>query len=528
MTRRSSFARFAHHELRLAWRDWTALMSGGLRIRNRVIVMAVALFILLLHAVAVGVLASDQPLTLDNNKALLVTLSASILLSFTMMISQALESVTRAFYARDDLDLILSSPAPARHLFAVRIAAMSVTTAAMSALLVAPFVNVAALLHGPHWLAAYLLVFALAMVATGIAVGLTLAMFRMFGAKRTRLVAQIVAAVVGASFLIGIQVVAILSYGSMSRFSVLSSTDLVDAAPGPGSLVWLPAYAAMGHVGASLLIFSISAAFFAVVVSYASLRFGEHVVAALSIPQERRSQRRERKAFRQMTTQRALIHKEWMLLRRDPWLASQSLMQVLYLIPPALMLWMRYGSDTDIHVILAPVLVMATGQLAGGLAWLAISGEDAPDLVATAPVTPRALLWAKVVSVLSVVVAIAAPMVLALAFVSVVGAFVTFAGVILAATCALVIQLWFRAQAKRTNFRRRQVASRMSTFLEAFASILSAATTGLVAAGTWAAVFPGVLLAIVMLIAWLVSPREKRKRRSPRRSAPPVSAHALS
>ena len=87
MTRRSSFARFAHHELRLAWRDWTALMSGGLRIRNRVIVMAVALFILLLHAVAVGVLASDQPLTLDNNKALLVTLSASILLSFTMMIS---------------------------------------------------------------------------------------------------------------------------------------------------------------------------------------------------------------------------------------------------------------------------------------------------------------------------------------------------------------------------------------------------------------------------------------------------------
>ena len=41
------------------------------------------------------------------------------------MLSQALESVTRAFYARSDLDLILSSPASARKIFAVRIAAIA-------------------------------------------------------------------------------------------------------------------------------------------------------------------------------------------------------------------------------------------------------------------------------------------------------------------------------------------------------------------------------------------------------------------
>ena len=60
---------------------------------------------------------------------------------------------------------------------------------------------------------------------------------------------------------------------------------------------------------------------------------------------------------------------------------SQTLMQLLYLVPPALLLWRSFADGAGSLVVLVPVLVMAAGQLAGGLAWLAISGEDAPDLV---------------------------------------------------------------------------------------------------------------------------------------------------
>ena len=59
------------------------------------------------------------------DKATLVAISGSALLAWSLMVSQAMESVTRAFYARSDLDLILSSPAPVRKLFAVRIATMA-------------------------------------------------------------------------------------------------------------------------------------------------------------------------------------------------------------------------------------------------------------------------------------------------------------------------------------------------------------------------------------------------------------------
>ena len=48
---------------------------------------------------------------------------------------------------------------------------------------------------------------------------MTLGLFNLVGPKRTRLISQIVAGVVGAGFVIGIQAVAILSYGNMNRFA---------------------------------------------------------------------------------------------------------------------------------------------------------------------------------------------------------------------------------------------------------------------------------------------------------------------
>src|SRR5215813_10585014 len=99
-------------------------------------------------------------------------------------------------------------------------------------------------------------------------------------------------------------------------------------------------------------------------------------------------------------------------------------MQMLYLLPPALLLWRSWGEDGAL-VVLVPVLVMAAGQLAGGLAWLAISGEDAPDLVATAPIPRRMIVRAKVEAVLGGIALAFAPFVAALTLISPWGAAVS-------------------------------------------------------------------------------------------------------
>ncbi len=66
-------------------------------------------------------------------------------------------------------------------------------------------------------------------------------------------------------------------------------------------------------------------------------------------------------------------------------------------------------------VLITPVVVMAAGQLAGGLAWLTISGEDAADLVTTAPLPPSRVTRAKIEVVLIAIGVMFAPLIAALA-----------------------------------------------------------------------------------------------------------------
>src|SRR5205807_423995 len=242
-------------------------------------------------------------------------------------------------------------------------------------------------------------------------------LFRLIGPRRTRLVAQILAAIIGAGFVIALQIAAILSYGTHSRFAVLTSDAAAAFAPDIESIVWWPARAALGDGEALLLL-----------------------------------------------------------------LASGLVLLVA---------------------------VMAAGQLAGGLAWLTISGEDAADLVATAPVPVLRVIRAKIEVVLIAIGVMFAPMVAALVFASPLQAAVTAIGVIFASASASAIQLWFRVQAKRSQFRRRQTSSRLATFAEAFSSIGWAATAALALALPVAGVVSGLITASLIAITWKFSPQRE-------------------
>jgi ABC-2 type transport system permease protein len=505
--RPGTIAWFARHELRLAWRDWLGMMTAGGRTRARtlaIVVVAVAAF---MHVIAFSMVARFAGMGLDPDKTTLVVITGSALLSWSLMLSQAMESVTRAFYTRSDLDLLLSSPVAAARAFAVRIAAIAVSVMAMSALLASPFIDVLAVRGGARWLFAYIAVVAMAAAAVALAALLTTALFQMIGPKRTRLVAQIVAAVIGAGFVIGLQLAAIVSQGTLSRLAVLASDPIVGIAPDIGSFFWWPARALLGDtaavagtLGAGILLLGAS-------IVIVAPRFADCAIAAAGAVPAATRQRRPALRFRSASPNAMLRRKEWTLLRRDPWLVSQTLMQLLYLLPPAFLLWRGFGGDGASQVLLVPVLVMAAGQLAGGLAWLAISGEDAPELVATAPLSTGTILRAKVEAVMGSILMVFAPFIVALALVSPFCALVAGIGIAIAAASATEIQLCFRAQAKRSQFRRRQTSSRVATFAEAFVSIAWAATAALAATGTVLAAMPGVVAVGILASAHLLNPQ---------------------
>ena len=204
MSNAGSWTWFAQHELRLAWRDWLSMMTAGRRARERTVAIVLFVFIVLMHLIALAMVAPYARMGVDAGKPSLIAITGGLALSFSLMLSQAMESVTRAFYARSDLDLILCSPTDSRKVFCVRIGALAVSVIVMALLLAAPFIDVLVLRGGVRWFAAYGVVIAMGAVATAAAVGLTIALFRTIGPERTRFIAQIVAAVIGAAFVIGL------------------------------------------------------------------------------------------------------------------------------------------------------------------------------------------------------------------------------------------------------------------------------------------------------------------------------------
>src|SRR5207237_5327430 len=179
---------FARHELRLAWREWLAMMTGGRRRRKRAVAIGLIVFAAFMHIPAWAVIGRFADLRLPLGKSELIVITASIFLAWALMLSQAIESVTRVFYARADLDLIMSSPANLANIFSVRIAAIGLTVIAMALLLSTPFVDVLVIGGGIRWLSAFGVVIAIGLSAAAVAIAVTVAPFRLIGPTRSRLV----------------------------------------------------------------------------------------------------------------------------------------------------------------------------------------------------------------------------------------------------------------------------------------------------------------------------------------------------
>src|SRR5215469_3336754 len=118
------------------------MMTAGRRRRTRAAVIGLIIFAAVLHLPAWAVIGRFATLQAPLDKSSMIVLSATIFLAWALMLSQAIESVTRVFYARADLDLIMSSPATLPNLFSVRIAAIALTITVMALLLATPFVDV--------------------------------------------------------------------------------------------------------------------------------------------------------------------------------------------------------------------------------------------------------------------------------------------------------------------------------------------------------------------------------------------------
>ena len=162
----------------------------------------------------------------------------------------------------------------------------------------------------------------------------------------------------------------------------------------------------------------------------------------------------------------------------------------------------------DIAMVLAPGIIVLLAGVAGNLAWITISAEEAPDLIGSAPVNREQVRWMKAAAALKPLLYVAAPFFVIYLFLSVGRAFIFALFLCLALLASAVTQVWGGKPAPKRDLKARQKHNVALNFAEVISTIALAGTCYLVfTSSDWAyATFPVGLLAPTA--AWFMRRRD--------------------
>jgi ABC-2 type transport system permease protein len=401
-----------------------------------------------------------------------------------------MSALARLLAQRGDLDLLLASPLSARAIFPARLLAMALEAVSPSLLLLGPLADVCALQGRPHWLALYPALLGAGLIGAALGAAAALALAFGLGPRRARVVSQLAAAMVGGSAALAAQAVAFLPEGARGRIVGWL----------PATLLTLPERAALGEPLALAAWLALALSVFALAAWALAAPFARAALLAAGASAGAGRAGAPRFTAHLAT---ALRRKEHRLLWRDPWLLSQMGLQALYTLPIAFILWRNGGVTAEPGVAFAPTLVVIAGQLSASLAWIALSAEEAPDFVATAPATRRQIERAKIA-------AIALPVALVMALPLAGLAFASPRAAAIAALCGAgagvsgaLLMLWRQAPARRGMVLRRHSQSKLVALAEHWLSLCWAGATGMAALGYPEAAAP---LALAALTLWYARP----------------------
>lgn len=486
------------HELRLGWRRWSTTRKRG---SGTIAFYAFVAMLLLLGGYWMARLLAYVPPVLEPSVLTVIGLVLALL--FTFMLSQALMLIIEAIYQRGDLDLLLASPVPPWRLLLVRMAAISINVALFYLVLLSAVFIYLPFFGAWHWMALMPSVLALALLATGVALLLARVMFQLFGPKRTRVIAQIAAGLIGASFFLAMQSQNFMPGEQRAQIWIDLMARATPLLGDASSLLSLPARAALGQPAAFGVWMTVAVGGHVVAVWWFASRFVANAAAIAGLGARKRRAEKRAKRMRGGLAG-SLVRKEWRLLARDPLLLSQILLQLLYLLPLFFVFGARLGEDAvqrfSIAAFAATFVLLAT-SLAASLAWLTVSAEDAPDLIAAAPVAQDEVANAKAFAAGAPVMLLMLAPSLGAAWLSPAAGAWMFLGCALSIGSVCLIQVWYQTPGSRKDFRRRRRGSLLVNLAQFFITAgWTGATAFAVSGWALASIIPAVI-ALGLLLA---------------------------
>jgi ABC-2 type transport system permease protein len=496
-------------EMRLAWRN----LWGARRLRVRIISMAVVGLVALSlgSMLALALRGAEIPI----NRFSILAADVASLLVFTLMLSQTLAAATEALYTRGDLDLLFSAPIAPRKVLTARFASLAATAFSAFALLAAPLIGPAAIFGHWKWLAFFAVLAALAMAASGAGLALAVGLFRLIGARRTRTVAQLMAAAIGAAFFLVSQARTVLGgRGATGIWMQVASAANDPKLTLPPGADW-PLRAALGEPAALAGVLVAGLAIFLGASAWLARRFAADSSAAQGADTAAPRRRTRPPGAFTGGAFAATFVKELRLLWRDIALISQVLLRALYLIPVTFLAIHSAGSHATLVLPGASAAIaFLAGQVGGSLTWITVSAEDAPELIAASPARFQTVRNAKLAAGLAPLAGLLVVPLGVFAFLAPIAGLAALLGAAASATAAGLINAWHPKPGKRSEFRRRRQGSVLIGFAGFFETALIGAATALAALASPLALGPAALALLLLGVL----------RRSPERIAETLAA----
>ncbi|MEZ6031315.1 MAG: hypothetical protein R3C46_16435 [Hyphomonadaceae bacterium] len=486
------------HELRLFWRRGKMRPKSGLIL----IGLLISLWLLFSFLVLQRVGPDIPPPPFVNGPAdgmMLAGLGIIIGFMASVMLSGAILAAVDVIYTRNDLDLLLSSPISPWRVLAVRSAAIAIGALPLYAGLLGPPLLWLAIFSSPLWLSSIVFLITLAFAMTALALIIVTVLFRLIGPKSTRILAQILSALAGASVFLAFQYFNIAGNRSRAENQEAMIAWFASLKIEPTAWWLLPSRAFTADIPSLLIWLAVVVALFPLGVFLFSRSFVADAAAASGMGQRKRTQD-TRVGNVRGGVMASVIRKEFRLLRRDPLLLSQIGMQLLYLLPLGFILLRPGNSFAITEQAFVPVLSLLSSTLAGSLVWITVSAEDAPDLVASAPVAMGMIDRAKVFAAILPVLALMTIPVIALLLRDAASGLWAALGICAASAASAHIGLWRRVPGARRDFvRRRQKGSVIAGLGQAFVAFGISGAVGLGAYGLpLIAIIPAIIAAAIL------------------------------
>lgn len=461
------FVWLALHELRLAFRNNTRKPLA--RIIGWVLLIAWCGIGAMIGLALRDIGIPQVPLAMT----IVATIAVGML---TFMITQAMLASQRTLYEAGDLDLLFSAPLAPRRVVAAKLAGIVATVTLTFAFIVLPVMVPVAVLGHPEFLGVPLLVLGLALVSACFGLALTLLLARIAGPRAARTVGQVFAALAGGAVFLVSQFMGGGRGDRQSGMEILFER-MREAGFGTHGLSALPGRAAFGDPLAVAAVIVGGLALFAATAwamqtwFLSSYRSGRMRLGGRG----RKATSKVAKHFHASLT-RTVFAKEWRLLSRDPALAFQIVLRLIYLAP-ILLVAMRSEGAVPLAPSLAFSSVIIAGQLVGSLAWLAASAEDSPDLIAVSPVEKSQLDEAKLFAAMAMAAPLALLLPIGIALETIPGAIVTLVFTAIAGGLTGWLEVTNAKPMPRSTFQRKGSGSILLAFFE----FIIAAILGLVA-----------------------------------------------